>query len=81
MEAETFGPSLAKMKRKDKFPLIFDPKYSWVLNEFASYPSDLTSREKVGEFVSSFIICLKLMGEFIAVKPCGKSYRVFTKPF
>ncbi|KAK7356318.1 hypothetical protein VNO80_15587 [Phaseolus coccineus] len=44
-------PSLAKRSRKDKFLLIFDLEYSWVLDEVASYTSDLNLRSEVEEFI------------------------------
>jgi len=39
---ETTESSLAKRKRKDKFPLIVDLEYFYILGEVALYPSEFT---------------------------------------
>ena len=77
---ETSRPSLTKKMRKDKFLPISDPEYSVVLGDVSSYASKFTSKDKIEEVISSFNICCDAMVDFVAIKYCVNSDRVFMNP-
>jgi len=78
-ESEVVGSSLVKRKRKNKFSLILDSEYFWILGEVVAYPSDFTSKETIKEFISSFNIYFDSMSEFIIAKDCDPSNSVYLK--
>jgi len=66
-------------ERKDKFHLIVDPEYFWVVREVASYPFEYISRKSIEESVSYFNVCFDIKIEFISAETCNNLDKVFMK--
>jgi len=72
-------PNSAKRKIKDRFPLIIDLEYFWIIEEVVVYPSKFILRESFEEFVSFFNFYFDSMAKFISPKAYDGSNRFYMK--
>ncbi|KAK7367987.1 hypothetical protein VNO80_10008 [Phaseolus coccineus] len=78
--SSTIGEASIAVVGKTKYPSMSDPKYCWVLGEVHHYASLYSSKRQVDELLSSFQICSESLTDFVSVKHCLNSDRVYMKP-